>query len=219
MNILHFKNFPNKTPFAPSWDYFLCEENILSELNISDIKNAILKNEKDIVQNNKYIDDWGTGLGENSLTSRSNYYNLLEWPETNHIKPIIKNTYNTFLSSIGLPPEKTIYVQCWANVLRNSQIINTHRHWDSIYTYLGGHICIQQHETSTYYKHPFSSNDYVSKNESGKITLFPSWVEHGTTQHTHDQERITIAFDIITQIVLDEDIAPPMRPHWVAIRD
>jgi hypothetical protein len=217
MKIIHAKNPPNKTPFAAQWDYLFCEDNLSDKLNFDNIIDVILKNEKDIIQKYKYVDDWGTGLGPNSMTSRSNYYNLLKWPEFSEVKSLIKQTHDHFLSQLGLPKEDVIYVQCWANVLRNGQDIKKHRHWVSPYAYLGGHICIQQNNTHTYYKHPYTDNDYMSTNEPGKITLFPNWIEHWTDTHTSDKERITIAFDMITKVVFDEDIATSMKDHWVPI--
>jgi hypothetical protein len=219
MNIIHAKNPTNKTPFAAQWDYLLCEDDLSNRLNLSNIADVILKNEKDIIRQYVYEDDWGTGLGPNSMTSRSNRYNLLKWPELIELKLVIRNTHDKFLSNIGLPPEEVIYLQCWANVLRKGQGINKHRHWGSPYAYLGGHICIQQTNTHTYYKHPYTDNNYSSINEPGKITLFPNWIEHWTDTHTDDQERITIAFDIITKVVFDEDIAAHMKDHWVPITD
>ena len=217
MNIIHAKNPPNKTPFAAQWDYLLCEDDISDKLNFDNIINTILSNEKTVIQQYEYTDDWGTGLGPNSMTSRSNCYNLLKWPELAELKLAIRQTHDKFLSELRLPPEEVIYLQCWANVLRKGQNIKKHRHWGSPYAYLGGHICIRQNDTNTYYKHPYTDHDYKSPNESGKITLFPNWIEHWTDTHTADQERITIAFDIITKVVFDEDIASHMKQHWVPL--
>ena len=169
MKIVHFKNLPNKSPFAANWDFHIMEDMIIDKIDINMIANTILKKEKDIINKYKYVDDWGTGLGANSLTSRSDSFNLLKWPEMSDLKFVIKDVYDQFLTSIGIVPEKTIYLQCWANVLRKGLIIKKHRHCDNVYTYLGGHICIKQQDTSTHYVHPYSNNVFSSKNEKGKM--------------------------------------------------
>ena len=40
---------------------------------------------------------------------------------------------------------------------------------------------------------------HISKNKVGKITLFPNHIPHFTNTHNDDSERITIAFDLVTQ--------------------
>ena len=40
---------------------------------------------------------------------------------------------------------------------------------------------------------------YSSKNEVGKITLFPNWIEHYTDKHISPKERITVAFDLFDE--------------------
>ena len=37
---------------------------------------------------------------------------------------------------------------------------------------------------------------YSSKNIDGKLTLFPSYIPHFTTEHKSDSNRITLAFDL-----------------------
>lgn len=217
MGILRFLNHPQKTLFAPQWDYVIFESNILNEIDLFTLRDTILKNENDVISKYKFTDDWGTGLGENSMTSRSDSYNLLEWPEAFDLKNAIRKSHDEFIIGLGHNPNEQIYVQCWANVLRKGQQIQIHQHWRSSYAYLGGHICIQEEGTSTNYINPFSKEFYPSKNQPGKITLFPNWLEHCTDIHQGEQERITIAFDIITQTVLDEDICSEMKDHWIKI--
>ena len=40
---------------------------------------------------------------------------------------------------------------------------------------------------------------HISKNKVGKLTLFPNHIPHFTNTHNADNERITIAFDLVTQ--------------------
>lgn len=217
MDIINFKNPPNKTPFAPTWDYYICENNIAKNVNVNKLKNLIIDKEKEIINQYEYLHDWNTGLGENSLTSRSNNYNLLKWPETVNLKNAIRNTFFNFMHGLGIDIDGEFYIQCWANVLRKGQYIQKHHHWHSPYCFLGGHVCIQEKETSTIYINPITGQEYESKNEPGKITLFPNWLPHRTSIHRADIERITIAFDIIPAITYIEDIYDDRKDHWAEL--
>ena len=77
MKIVKFTSGDTYTPFAPWWEYYFCEDNL--KISLTDLKEEILSKEKDIIDQYEFEDDWGTKLGPNSLTSRSNRYNLLEF--------------------------------------------------------------------------------------------------------------------------------------------
>jgi len=217
MNILHFKNLDIKTPFAPKWDYCIFETNIINFIDLDFIKDMILLWEPKLINQYQFTSDWGTGLGEESLTSRANSYNLLRWPEMSPLRSAIRKMHDVFIEELKIKDNEKIYAQCWANVMRENQDIKMHQHWNSPYTYLGGHVTIQCNNTSTYYVNPYTRESYESKNEEGKLTLFPNWIEHYTDLHTSKKERITIAFDIITETVYNEDIYEDKKDHWVSL--
>ena len=54
---------------------------------------------------------------------------------------------------------------------------------------------------------------HQSKNKVGKITLFPNYIPHFTNTHEGDNERITIAFDLVTQ----NDTANTANDNYVRI--
>ena len=76
---------------------------------------------------------------------------------------------------------------------------------------------MDDYDTSTYYVNPYNRKPYTSKNTKGGITLFPNWIEHYTDPYEGDDVRVSIAFDIITQIVYDEDIFDDKKDHWVQL--
>lgn len=222
MKLFHFKSKEKKTLFSPEWNYFIFEDYIsesFKELNFlcNSLKEEILSKEKEIVESTEYTADWGTGLGENSLTSRSDSYNLLNWESGKALKDIIKTSHDNFVKSINLENSEKLYVQCWANVMRKGERIFPHRHWTSEYAYIGGHITVDAKKTKTHYTNPITEYIHSSNNDMGKITLFPNWLEHYTDEVVDDQVRITIAFDIITETVLNEDIFEEKKSHWVEL--
>lgn len=204
------------TPFAPYWDYMIAEGQ--TYINFAPIIKEILDKEKEIINRYEYEDDWGTKLGPNSLTSRSNRYNLLEFESTSPVKDTIRTMHDEFLTEMQIPMAPgPLYVQCWANVMRKKQKIATHCHGFGPWGYLSGHLCVQVKDTSTYYHKLHGDETWASPNKDGKITLFPSWVRHYTDSVKDDQERITIAFDIMTEEGYLKTVKDDMKSHWVPV--
>jgi hypothetical protein len=205
-NIINFKSLPKETFFAPEWNYYLFETHT-KEINFKELSNFILSKEKEILKlpvmkyNGKVIDG-DTGLGENSTTSKFKSYNVLKWKNKNipKLKKIILNFNNKILDHFNQPPIKELWIQCWANIMRNKEQIKPHLHGTNPRTYLGGNICLQCNNTSTNYINPINQINnpeiYSSKNEVGKITLFQNNIPHYTDVHKSNNERITLAFDL-----------------------
>jgi hypothetical protein len=205
MKLINIKSEPKNNFFAPEWHYFIAEKYI-KDVNFNELSKFILNKEKEIlelpctIKENK-ISDGNTGLGEKSVTARHNKYNVLSWENENveKIKKNILKFYEEFLKIFNFKLPKELYIQCWVNIMKRGEQINPHLH--SLYpdSYLGGHICVQIDNTSTFYNNPinqFGLYAYESKNEVGKITLFQSHIPHYTSIHCSDKKRITIAFDL-----------------------
>tara|TARA_R100001015_G_scaffold8800_1_gene3462 strand:- start:95 stop:709 length:615 start_codon:yes stop_codon:yes gene_type:complete len=179
--------------FSPSYKYFMYENTL--NINPTDLKNFILKIEKDILKKTEPHGDGLTGLGNESLTSRHMSFNLFDMDETKFLTNQIKHNYFLFLDELQIPiPDKT-YGKCWANVMREGEQIKKHRHETLPSSYLSGHLCVETNKTNTYYVNPFNDTVFISENKPGKITLFPSWIEHGTD--VTSSLRITLAFDLV----------------------
>jgi|SRR6056300_1601053 hypothetical protein len=214
MQLVQLISEPPNTPFAPTWNYVLCESTgIIDDDTINDFKRFALKFEENAIgnfkedyelYNKKYsiVFDGNTGLGPKSLTSRSPFYNLfsIKQPYIQKIKRIVYEQYVLYLESIGIV-RKEVWIQSWVNVMRKGESIEEHVHSSHSNTWLGGHVTIACDNTSTFYKSPViltQDQIYESKNEVGKLTLFPDCIPHWTNTHSGKEERISIAFDIIT---------------------
>jgi len=205
-HIVRFQNSPVETPFAPEWNYVLFEGQI-TDVDFTKVANYILHKEEEIlnlpltIREGKFSDGY-TGLGENSTTARFDQFNVLKWqhPEIQKLKNHILNFHDLFLSSLNIPNDNHLYIQCWVNVLRKGEQIQPHIHSVKADSYLGGHICVQCEDTATNYINPVNQiNDpevYSSKNIAGKLTLFQNCIPHYTDLHNGNKERITIAFDL-----------------------
>ena len=110
MKIYKFTNGDTYTPFAAAWEYFICEDKLTIPLD--DIKKEILDKEKSIIDQHEFEDDWGTKLGANSLTARSNKYNLLKFDSADPLRRCIKKTHDKFVMEIGFKYAPWIYSSC-----------------------------------------------------------------------------------------------------------
>lgn len=206
MQIINIKNKPKNNFFAPEWNYFIAET-FIEDVDFKKLSKFILSKEKDILKlpntiKGNNFSDGGTGLGKDSTTARYNKYNVLHWENENieKIKKNILNSYEKFLKFFNFKLPKELYIQCWVNIMRKGEQIKPHIHATHPDSYLGGHICIQVDNTSTFYINPIDQIDnlelYESKNEIGKLTLFQNNIPHYTSVNNSNMERITIAFDL-----------------------
>ena len=205
MKIILFKSEKRQTPFAPEWEYIIAETKI-EDVDFYKIRDIILSKEQQIIStyepNSRDSGDGYTGLGANSLTSRFESYNVLNWEELEikKLKKSILYHYIKFLKQVNVKREET-KIQCWANVMRKGQSIKPHLHNFNEWTYLSGHITVACENTSTVYIDPINQinypRQYFSKNEVGGLSFFQQNIPHYTTIHEGDNERVTIAFDII----------------------
>lgn len=208
MKLIHFKNEPKQSPFAPEWSYFLGEE-YFKNIDFIKLKNCLLKQEKNILKlpiknNGKNISPDGyTNLGENSTTSRHGQFNVfkLKNSEIPKLKKCILNLHNVFLNKLNVNFNAPVYINSWFNIMRKGQFIDKHLHSVHPDCYLSGNICVSCNKTSTFYISPINQiNDpvlYESKNEIGKAIIFQSNIPHYTNKHNDSEERITIAFDLL----------------------
>ena len=92
MKLIRFTSGQTYTPFAAAWEYFFCEEDL--KIPLEELKKEILDKEKGIIEKYEFEDDWGTKLGAESLTARSNKYNLLNFDSALPLKYAIKKTHD-----------------------------------------------------------------------------------------------------------------------------
>lgn len=200
--IFNYRSPPKCNYFAPEYDYKIWQSNIENPALVEAMRKLILIKEKEIIA--KYPDvkgDGGTGLGTDSLTSRFGKFNVFKWTEPCFVEfqDWVRGEYLKFLQALMLPSPKT-YVTCWANVMRKGQIIQPHWHSHTPNSYLSAHFTVSAEGTQTGYQNPFDRNEWFSSdNDAGKLTIFPSFLMHGTTMHNGDSERVTIAMDINTE--------------------
>jgi hypothetical protein len=223
-SILSFENKEALTPFAPIFKYHIFECEILELDYIKYLEEYILSVEQEIIKNTLPTGD-GMLIGLDSLTSRLDSINFFKCHEFDYLRLHIKNSIQWFTEFLNIQNfNEDIYGQCWANVMRTGEQLTTHKHATSFNnhrSFLSGHVCVRTKDSHTYYCNAYDrSSVYNSKNKIGKMTLFPSWIEHGTST-VEDDIRITIAFDLQTEHCYNLNVSDKFfnhdNQHWIKI--
>ena len=215
INYIHFVNEKLRSPFAPTWDYFIAEK-LLSNIQCTRLKNYLLSKQQEVFAIKNNLDDCGTGLGNETTTARSGSYNIFTWdqPDINTLKKEIASMCNNYHERVTGKKILKFGLAGWMNIMKKGDRIELHNHAFTNDSYLSGNFTVSSNDTKTVYNNPFSQytkenvlvkmvedgvddpSYYSSKNIDGKLTLFPSYIPHFTTEHKSDNNRITLAFDL-----------------------
>ena len=215
INYVHFLNEKLRSPFAPTWDYFIAEK-LLSNIQCTRLKNYLLSKQQEVFAIKNNLDDCGTGLGNETTTARSGSYNIFTWdqPDINILKKEIASMCNNYHERVTGKKISKFGLAGWMNIMKKGDRIELHNHAFSNDSYLSGNFTVSSNDTKTVYNNPFSQytkenvlvkmvedgvddpSYYSSKNIDGKLTLFPSYIPHFTTEYKSDNYRITLAFDL-----------------------
>ena len=215
INYIHFVNEKLRSPFAPTWDYFIAEK-LLSNIQCTRLKNYLLSKQQEVFAIKNNLDDCGTGLGNETTTARSGSYNIFTWdqPDINILKKEIASMCNNYHERVTGKKISKFGLAGWMNIMKKGDRIELHNHGFCNDSYLSGNFTVSSDDTKTVYNNPFSQytkenvlvkmvedgvddpSYYSSKNIDGKLTLFPSYIPHFTTEYKSDNYRITLAFDL-----------------------
>lgn len=207
--MLHIeKSLHPLTEFTPTWNFYFWTAVYDSE-NLEKVKSWIIDNEKRLIDvySSNSRSDGGTGLGKESLTAQYNSFNLFKetehLPEFNDLKKFIKSEYDKFMiESRSLIRKCNMY--CWANVLKTGETIKKHNHGAWHYSYLSGNMHLGDYSTTTRYHNPFNESYLDFQNVKGGLTFFPSYLYHETTEYNDKDKRVSIAFDLLDNISIDQ---------------
>ena len=199
MKIFRMKSAHPKNEYAPVWNFpfgMAVWENY-EKINI--IKNWLVNNEQRILSLN-YHHDAGTGLGQNSITTRFGRYNLFkfsnELSELNDLLTFLQMSYLDFVKE-DTTEVRPLEIISWYNILRPNQEIKEHNHGLGNDVYLSGNLHLDNYPTYTNYRCPFDDHVVASlENTKGGLTIFPSCIPHCTTEFLDQGLRLSIAFDL-----------------------
>ena len=156
----------------------------LTQIECDTIVNEILSLESAV---KRLGPDEYRGTSEDSLTGRYAIFNYLNIRSINTIIcPKLKEIFGPCV------------VQCWANIFRQGQGIDEHRHiydksTNTSLTASGNIFLYGDPTTGTYYE------GVKHDNKIGELSLFSPEMVHGVPQNTTDDMRISMAIDVHTR--------------------
>jgi hypothetical protein len=200
-------NFPSKSPMMPGFNINLFNVKLDIETT-KELANVVVAEENNIINNVKSLDP---NDDPTWLTGKLWSYNFLDfkYPCITRFNNFIFDSYKSYMNAIGVDSSKPVYIQCWANILKNNgRVIRPHNHANAHcdapyeYSYVSGNISIVVENTNTFFAHPLFKDRVIDiPNITGELIMFPSFVTHGSSENKSETPRITIAFDIITEEV------------------
>lgn len=209
------KFFSSKHPtneFAPSWHIPMYNE-LFSLSECDPLKKWLLDNQEEFL---KYPTNTvgDTGLASNSITARLGSYNLFDYrDQCEHIDTLynfIQTLYLDFVTRKGAAIRNCDIIG-WFNVLEKGDKIKPHHHGATADTYISGNMHLDDYNTHTLYVSPYDNQQVLADpNKKGNVTLFPTYLEHCTTEHNDDTPRVSIAFDIVLYIENNKNPVVPL---------
>jgi hypothetical protein len=213
-HVFGFKSEPPLTPVAPSYAYYFTEKKIFSEEECKEWNDYLLKQEQTLLDKfRNAVGAGGTGLSATSITSRYPYFNLLNF-DFHLVEQLKTKVFDGIRSILSISDNtnwrETLYANCWFNVLRKEEGMNTHSHGYHKDSFYGFHLTTGAKETFTSYYHPikFQDDAFHVPNKIGYLTLFPIFIPHGVTPNKYESPRISIAGDIFASTRLNEPDPP-----------
>ena len=188
----------------------IIEFNLSSYVNVS-ITNALLK-----MQASKNSAVHGIRAANNPA----------DIPEAAPLYQVFQRCVNEYSQKLGMRSNRI--VSSWVNILHAGGSVDSHRHHDSIvsgayYPYVSPNSAplvfvspldgyrMMDSQPRVDGRNPYAENAHRVLAETGKLVLFPSWLQHYVPPNASEL-RITLSFN--TQF--DTVKGPP--PHWAAHR-
>jgi len=198
-NLVKISSLDPKNFIAPTWNFNFWFFSI--DINsILEIKELILSQEKNIIENYPAFNDGGTGLGLDTVTSRYTTFNFfrIENSVVKDLKKNIGHQFEQYIKELKITELENYYPQinCWFNIMKPGQVIDSHCHNLTNTSFISGHVTVACENSFTYYITPYTKDKLEFTNNVGEAIFFPSYLEHGTSIHQGNDQRITLAFDI-----------------------
>lgn len=197
------------TEYSPSWNISFGVGQWYEIEKIDTIREWLVNNYQRILDTVPLHHDGGTGLGEESVTSRFGRYNLLnyqsELPELGELLKFFRISYLDYVSQDN-GEIRDLDIVCWFNILKTGEHIKEHIHGAGNDAYLSGNMHLDNYVTNTYYNNVFDKSvQFIPGNFKGGVTMFPSWVPHYTDEHKEDNFRVSVAFDLRLKNNIDNE--------------
>ncbi len=177
-----WKAWKPQTPFAPDFDIPIYIDSI-------DVSGLL-----ELIQREKIVERFWTT------------YNIFHYDDL-LLKVLADNIYKTYIDYMKeldydpLPKDK-LWIRGWANAFAPETYLKHHAHAFHENSYLSSNVFLSGLNTSTDYLFPFIGwyfGYWKDANAPGKISMFPSWLEHMVNVNTTKEVRFSLGFDMFTE--------------------
>jgi len=200
MQIQKMQSLHPMSPYTPVWNISFGLTQWNQPEKVDTIRQYMLDKE-DYILTLDVINNAGTGLSADSVTTRYGRYNLFdpmfvnECPEIGELFEFLQYSYLEFVDADNTQPYRLLDIICWFNILRKGESINIHRHGTTEVSYLSANMHLDSYPSSqTFYSHFDMTNSFP--NVKGGLTIFPNWVAHWVETWNEDTPRVSLAFDL-----------------------
>jgi len=207
MKCISFGTRPT-SPFAPQGGFLIGEES--TDIDCDVLKDFLLSKEEEVLSIPEYNDTaFGTYLGKDSTTARSQYYNVLTW-DNSEIHKLRKQIYNLYYeyhkACFGrVKPENLgLTIGCWMNIMRKGDRIKKHQHSYSSDSYLSGHFCVSTENTKTVYVNPYEHQSEDMLLDKAENTDKSDMVIH----QSHGSQKMYVALNVPGKLTLFPNYVP-----------
>ncbi len=175
-----WKSWEAQTPFAPSFDVPV----YIDSIDVEGLEDLLAS---------KLPIEWTT-------------YNIFDWDQ-DIIKSLADKIYWSYTEYINqlcydVIPKDKLWIRGWGVRIEPGDYLNHHAHAFHENTYLSCSISVSDLNTTTDYFFPYLGwyfGYWKVNNVPGKMTLFPSWLEHKVDKNTTGQVRFSLGFDMFTE--------------------
>ena len=175
-----WKSWEAQTPFAPSFDVPV----YIDSIDVEGLEDLLAS---------KLPIEWTT-------------YNIFDWDQ-DIIKSLADKIYWSYTEYINqlcydVIPKDKLWIRGWGVRIEPGDYLNHHAHAFHENTYLSCNLSVSDLNTTTDYFFPYLGwyfGYWKVNNVPGKMTLFPSWLEHKVDKNTTGQVRFSLGFDMFTE--------------------
>jgi len=108
------------------------------------------------------------------------------------------------------------YIQCWLNVYNKEEFIDWHAHWSKEYHAWHGFYCVDV-EPDSHTSYRVNDREIKVESQNNLLVISKSGNDvHKSSEWNEDYPRITVAFDIVPSIKLQQEHLSDVN-HWIPI--
>tara|TARA_B110000977_G_scaffold83365_1_gene111376 strand:- start:710 stop:1381 length:672 start_codon:yes stop_codon:yes gene_type:complete len=190
MKLIAIKSMHPTNEFAPSWNIPMHLSQWEDYQSIDKIKNFLISKEPTLIGE-------APKLLISRPTSRDSVFEYAEeLPAIDTLLTFLRISYIYFIHNSHCELRDS-WITSWYNIVHKGQSISEHLHDTGASSHISANMHLDNYKTTTDYIIPFDKENISPfPNQKGNLIMFPSYLPHRVNEHTEDNLRVSLAFDI-----------------------